>query len=453
MPDLEDLFAEHQAWVNVGPPLSETFPEVAKKNSSPMTGRKTVSEVFCVGHPSVAPIFHKIVKAGGFTPIETVDPKGIVGIEVEVENVTRITPEINLGFWRIDNDGSLRNNGKEFISAPIPTAYVVPALENLFRSLNKDLDFSRRTSIHVHFNVTQMTLDQLTGFLYVYLSVEKLLFDYAGLKRATSVFCVPLTETVLAQSLVRHPRDSAEIFYRKLQGFWQKYTALNLLPMYEQGSIEFRHMPGTASISRIVTWINLLSCLKLFVYRYSLEQVIHKISQLNTSSGYSEFLEDVFGKYLKNFNPMGTYQNTGIDLTGIARKMEQGVFMVKNSSTLNQYHGSLNQTAILPKSGMMQYLISIEPLLYKEILTPEQYLELSRLALALGHGGLGSFLAESLLNAIVSEPSKYWKIVTASFDEGTTTYKVLKDMFATMANYPKKNVSATVKRAIIKDVT
>ena len=60
------------------------------------------------------------------------DPKAVVGIEVEVENILSIDPNLTLGFWEIDEDSSLRNNGREFISKPISSQFVRPALIHLF---------------------------------------------------------------------------------------------------------------------------------------------------------------------------------------------------------------------------------------------------------------------------------------------------------------------------------
>ena len=69
--------------------------------------------------PKIEPAFlKKFVLANNLTPKDPVyifkDPKVHIGIEVEVENVTSINPNIPIGFWQIDEDGSLRNHGKEF---------------------------------------------------------------------------------------------------------------------------------------------------------------------------------------------------------------------------------------------------------------------------------------------------------------------------------------------------
>src|SRR3990167_448968 len=68
-----------------------------------------------------------------------------IGLEVEVENVLKIDPQLSLCFWSIHEDGSLRNRGREFKTYPMPLQYSEAALKLLFNSLNKDMDFSKRT--------------------------------------------------------------------------------------------------------------------------------------------------------------------------------------------------------------------------------------------------------------------------------------------------------------------
>src|SRR3990167_2684205 len=101
-------------------------------------------------------------------PFSFLDPKTHVGIEVEVENVSYINPNIPLCFWQITEDGSLRNHGKEFKTFPIPLQHAHVALEQLFQGLNPDIDFSHRTSIHVHMDIRGLTMSQLLGLLLTY---------------------------------------------------------------------------------------------------------------------------------------------------------------------------------------------------------------------------------------------------------------------------------------------
>lgn len=257
-------------------------------------------------------------------PYPMAAPKVLVGVEVEVENVLKLDPNTTLLFWQSKEDHSLRNRGYEFVTpGVIPAGQVEPALKQLFGGLNSDVDFSARTSIHVHVDVRQLTLNQLVGFLLVYTALENLLFKYAGLNRRTNIFCVPLTETGLFESLASDPAK----FIWSIESYWSKYTALNLLPITNFGSVEFRHLPGTKNLKQVLGWIDLITRLKLYVYKYSLQTIIGQISELNGNSRYKQFVEGVFGD-----------ASIFLDLSNLIGDMEKPVYIVKNSIISNDFN-------------------------------------------------------------------------------------------------------------------
>ena len=208
----------------------------------------------------------------------------IFGIEVEVEQVEN--PQITFNhtpYWNITGDNSLRNNGVEFVSLPLKANQLEGALLQLQKSLPNTADFSPRTSTHVHMNVRDLSIDQITSLLLLYTTVEDLLFHWVGHNRDKSVFCIKLTETDYVQlflSLQNDPRDTI--------ASWNKYTAFNLLPLQSKGTLD---------IPRILCWINLLSCLKTAAKKKPLTQILQEINELNTSSLYEEFVRDLFGDY------------------------------------------------------------------------------------------------------------------------------------------------------------
>jgi len=229
-----------------------------------------------------------------------VDKNTYLGIEVEVENVEFY--DESSPYWKMIDDGSLRNNGREFITPPIRAWRVEHALSRLFNDLNASVDFSERTSIHVHMNIRTLTLDQLETLLLTYLLFEKVLFKFIGNNRYENIFCVPLCESkmpVQLRSLIQKA-DTLKID-------WRKYTALNLLPIWEKGTIEFRHLHGTKDLAKIMPWINMILSLKMFALKHPPEYIWHRIGTLNSTSQYRQFAAEVFGDQLsflegKEFN-------------------------------------------------------------------------------------------------------------------------------------------------------
>lgn len=302
-----------------------------KMHDGPPDEEATVASIFGVASPRSIP-YSRIQEFLGIFPQytrlipDTKPIKTLIGIEVEVENVLKIDPQIPLIFWEIAEDGSLRNNGREFKSLAIPAYIAGPALAQLFDGLNKNLDFSHRTSVHVHLDARQLTPKQLTTFLVTYLVLENLLFKFADLSRRNNIFCVPLMESSLVYEL--NPDKIKSI--PNLTEIWHKYTALNLRTLQDLGTLEFRHLPGTNNISKIVTWIRLITKLKIFSYKNSLESVMQEIEQLNTSSSYLKFVEMVFG-------PDTQFLNT----SSLLVDMEKAVTAVKSSMVLNTFDAEL----------------------------------------------------------------------------------------------------------------
>ena len=242
--------------------------------------------------------------------------KYIFGIEVEVENVPH--PEIqaqHTSYWNITSDGSLRNNGVEFVSVPLSLYQVENALRQLSSSLPKDADFSPRTSVHVHMNVRDLDVGQINNLIILYTLVEDLLFDYAGAERKKGVFCIPILDTDYVKNyttFIQHPDTVVQ--------YWNKYTALNIAPMAEKGTVEFRHMRGTSDVEYILNWVNLLACLKTYAKEHTMKEIMSDVYMLNSNSMYASFVTRIFGEWSRLFK---------IDEAMLHKKLQSNVSYVK----------------------------------------------------------------------------------------------------------------------------
>jgi hypothetical protein len=220
-----------------------------------------------------------------------------IGIEVEVENVRDGRGELNRA-WTVTQDGSLRNNGLEIVSKPIAAMFAPQMLTHLFSQyLNEDCCFGPRTSIHIHLNVQDLTLDQALDMVLVYAIYERLFYNFAGRGRQKNVYCVPLFDTDLLVNLVDYgvTRDRN----------WSKYTGLNTLPLYEYGTIEFRHMHGTTNVRKLATWINLICKLKEYVKRTNTATLRAMIATMHDGFDFGALMNDIFGEYASAFTYEG----------------------------------------------------------------------------------------------------------------------------------------------------
>lgn len=204
-------------------------------------------------------------------------PDLICGMELEIERVER--PYYlghNDSFWRTETDGSLRNNGIEFISVPSTMGRLVQELGIFFNGNKFDTtyNYSDRTSIHVHVNVQDFTVPQIKALIVLYALFEKLLFKFVGHYRSESLYCVPLTETLLVQNLQR----TILTYLDNPRHAWEKYTALNILPIHTQGTVEFRHLHGTKDLKTILDWLELVTSLVELARNTPLQEVYNLLT-------------------------------------------------------------------------------------------------------------------------------------------------------------------------------
>jgi len=227
-------------------------------------------------------------------PMEWCTTQGMIGIEIEVENITNSLHP--LAYWDVKADGSLRNNGVELVSVPLQIKQVQLALEHVYNVLtahNKP-DFSNRTSVHIHVNCRDLTQNQIYNFILLYALFEKHFYAFAGNKRMNSIFCVPLFRTNQLNVL-------DNVVYG-LSPNWHKYCGINLLPLYQNqvtqgyGTIEFRHLYGTSNQREILEWINDILCLRKYACEISKDDLLKNIKEMNTTSSYISLYSQVFAK-------------------------------------------------------------------------------------------------------------------------------------------------------------
>lgn len=239
-------------------------------------------------------------------------PDLVVGLELEIEN------------WRGENayfgysfkeDNSLRGSAIEAVTLPTKTRYVETLLRGFFEK-NKitDANYSERCGTHVHMDISKMTPDQLSTFCLLYQVHERLMFGYVGGDRDKNIFCVPWEQAGINFDLLNTMRTRTKDVSRN----WRKYAALNLVPITTFGSVEFRHLPGTCDVDYLMGWINLIGSMYNYAMNNGYKETQQKVIDLNTSSAYDKFVNDVFGKYANLFQA-----------NNLQEEMESGVINVK----------------------------------------------------------------------------------------------------------------------------
>jgi Putative amidoligase enzyme. len=226
-------------------------------------------------------------------PLTTNALLGKIGIELELEPKDRTvlprdghleaikTPKTGAG-WRSIEDGSLRNGGREYIvSAPILKEELkgaVEALWGVFEQGRVQLGNSNRCSTHVHINASGLTINQLTSIVVLWGTFEESIIDWCGEERVKNHFCLSSKD---AGSLVgawdRLLRTGrVDHFDRNL-----RYSALNVNPIWDRGSIEFRCGPAADTPDIPIKWAGFIhDFVNYAVKTYpNPEQIAHDLSE------------------------------------------------------------------------------------------------------------------------------------------------------------------------------
>jgi len=231
-------------------------------------------------------------------PRNAVDPSLIMGLELETEGIT-VEPADNYvpGMGGTEDNSLRRGPGTfawEYITKPATYSVLMWVLENFFNKAKfTQANYSERCSIHVHANVQDLTIPQLQSVCYLYQLFERVLYSYVGADRDKNIFCVPWHQTTMSYQMLNYMSPNGLPGLKR----WQKYTGLNLIPITDKGTIEFRHMPGTCDIARISTWLQLIASLFVYGKNNTVQSIQNEIINLNTSSDYRGFLLRVFREY------------------------------------------------------------------------------------------------------------------------------------------------------------
>jgi len=233
-------------------------------------------------------------------------PRQNIGLEFEVENVQnrylkafRALKAAKL--WTEEEDGSLRNNGREFKSnGPLFGQDLLVSIEQ-FIEVAKKFNFvsSARCGLHVHLDIND--LDNVTQFpmlCCLYALFERPLFKYAGWERSENNNCLPwfLADDHLEEVQGLFEEQDPQRFKQLVHDI-QRYSALNLNSLVERPTVEFRHMEMIFDVEKIKGWINIIMSLKKGAIELSERMGYQELITYLSTHGADTLGQEVFGNY------------------------------------------------------------------------------------------------------------------------------------------------------------
>lgn len=183
-----------------------------------------------------------------------------IGIEFELENLKdNFNKQMLLGdYWQEVGDGSLRGDGREFITKmPVKEDEVIVALENIYNAAKGTMEplSSLRTSAHVHVNVLDMDTEEVLLFLAAGALTEEYILSLNDEYRK---FCGYCNDSTAAVANVIAGTFKSKNFRVDLNS---RYFGVNPMSINKHGTVEFRHFSVPHKLEDAVKNINI--CLQL----------------------------------------------------------------------------------------------------------------------------------------------------------------------------------------------
>lgn len=207
--------------------------------------------------------------------------KGTFGIEIECEGENlKIVHE---GTWRTEADGSLRGRFPDkscewVLEEPLSLKDAITAVNQLSKKqsgADTKINFSYRTSTHVHVNAQDMTEDQYLNFIYTWLLLEEPLIRFCGPQRRANRFCLSINDGEGAMDYLNLLFTTGFAALPRLYENDIRYAALNIAASRKYGSIELRCMRGTLDVEVLTIWLTALQAIRDFSMQCKNVREIH----------------------------------------------------------------------------------------------------------------------------------------------------------------------------------
>lgn len=241
---------------------------------------------------------------------------GDVGLELEIEGInlprdgsvsTVFSPKSGQS-WQAITDGSLRGEAREYIlTGPIFVEEVpdmVMGLYKLFGASKTTLVLSNRCSTHVHINMRARRINGVTAALALWTSFEEALIEWCGENRKANHFCLSAKDASgnTVEAWNNYLKTGASRFSSGL-----KYSALNVLPLFNKGSLEVRCGPASEEPAKIVAWSSFIHRLLTFAADTYVNprSLAYDLSERGATAIFADICKDIplFFQEVMELNP------------------------------------------------------------------------------------------------------------------------------------------------------
>lgn len=248
--------------------------------------------------------------------------EGEIGLEIETESKATygVLPSIG-NYWGVHQDGSLRQNGLEyvFLQPYTPGGQAYKAAMEAFAEQAKVTKFlkSSYTSVHVHLNMLDRQLTSIMNFITLYYLFEEVLTEYCGAARNGNLFCLKTSNAEAHYKAVCELAKAIEngsgiAAIKRLNNDHLKYAGLNIVPLRTFGSLEVRTHPGTVDVDLINRWVEILRMIykKADTFANPVE-IINRLDGYRSKEAFAELIFEEYSKFL-NLKDMNDKMKNGV---------------------------------------------------------------------------------------------------------------------------------------------
>lgn len=155
--------------------------------------------------------------------------------------------------------------------------------------------FSNRTSVHVHLNVSDLTIEEWFTLLFIWTAFEDSFLQYCGPDRTSNLFCLSSKD---AEGMLFTLEEFASTGHIHTLGDNVRYAACNLSATPKYGSLEFRCMGGTTDSNVLIPWFTTIASLYGLAKQYGTPE---KFMDHVVNTSYNIFPKDHFVYSIPNW--------------------------------------------------------------------------------------------------------------------------------------------------------
>lgn len=219
----------------------------------------------------------------------------MVGIENELEGMPPRKVK-SVDGWRHEGDGSLRDNGIEYVLDGPKGGEDAEAAIIAFSKFAAEVKptINERTSTHLHIDFRDDHVKDVGRFLSMYAVLEDTLFQLCDESRINNPYCVPMcSSSVMMNAMSRMLSGSwpeSEAFSERM-----RYGAMNLASLPRYGSLEVRMRETIVDADEVFFWVNIFLSIKQFIRQWddlTPARILEMISSVGVDSVFSMVLGD-----------------------------------------------------------------------------------------------------------------------------------------------------------------